>query len=205
MSPIWRAVAPTAEPRPTLFLDRDGVLIRDRDYLADPAGVELLPGVVEALGTARRAGFRLVGVSNQSGLGRGYFTYEQFRAVMQELDRQLAQAGVPLDGFYYCPHAPAQDCTCRKPLPGLLEEAAHDGAWNPALSWVIGDKASDVQLGRDAGLGACLVRTGYGAEQESRVRARYGADDRVGVEDDLPAAVAWILGPAGPATAGESA
>lgn len=194
MSPIWRSAEPADRPLPTLFLDRDGVLIRDRDYLSEPEGVELLSGVAEALLAARQAGFVLIGVSNQSGLGRGYFTPEQFRAVMQELDRQLGAAGASLDGFYYCPHAPDQDCGCRKPLPGLLEEAAQATRWDPLRSWVIGDKMSDVQLGRNAGLGGCLVRTGYGAQQEERVRKLYAGDDRVCIVDDLPAAVAWILG-----------
>lgn len=194
MSPIWREAAPSDEPRPTLFLDRDGVLIRDRDYLSDPAGVELLPGVPEALLAARRGGFALIGVSNQSGLGRGYFTLDQFRAVMRELDRQLESVGAPLDGFYYCPHAPDEGCRCRKPGPGLLEEAARSAAWDPRRSWVVGDKRSDVKLGRDAGLGACLVRTGYGTGQERGVLELYGGDERVCVADDLSEAVAWILG-----------
>lgn len=194
MSPSWRAIEPADRPRPTLFLDRDGVLISDRDYLADPTGVELLPGVPAALAQARSAGFVLVGVSNQSGLGRGYFSHDQFRAVMQELDRQLAEAGTPLDGFYYCPHAPDEQCRCRKPLPGLLEEAARSAAWDPRTSWVIGDKKSDIQLGRDAGLGGCLVRTGYGAGQEARVRELYADDARVRIADDLAAAVECILG-----------
>lgn len=193
MSPIWRAPDPSDRPRPVLFLDRDGVLIRDRDYLADPAGVELLPGVVAALREARDAGYLLIGVSNQSGLGRGYFTEAQFETVMRELDRQLTGAGAPLDGFFYCPHAPDEGCRCRKPLPGLLEEAATSTVWDPKLSWVIGDKKSDVQLGRDAGLGGCLVRTGYGQRQEEEVRRLYGGDGRVLIEEDLKAAVDSIL------------
>ena len=196
--PTWKgpahpAAADGGPPPPALFVDRDGVVIADRDYLADPDGVALLPGVAAALARARAEGWLLIGVTNQSGIGRGYFGEAEFGAVMERIEAELAAAGARFDAFYYCPHGPADDCPCRKPRPGLLREAARDLTWDPARSWVVGDKASDVALGRDAGLGGVLVRTGYGRGQEEAVRARWGGDDRVFVADDLAAAVDRIL------------
>ncbi len=183
----------TAKPRPVLFLDRDGVVNADRHYLADPAEVELLPGVAAAMLRAREAGFWLVGVSNQSGLGRGRFTQEDFQAVMEELDRQLALEGVSFDAFFYCPHAPGENCLCRKPLPGLLQETSLQLPWTEKGSWVVGDKISDVALGRDAGIGGILVLTGYGQSQRQAVEDLYREDRRVRVLPDLQAAVDFIL------------
>lgn len=193
--PAWktRQASPGAVPQAVLFLDRDGVVIRDADYLADPAEVEILPGVADALHRARAAGYLLVGVSNQSGIARGYFTVADFQAVMTRLSTELAVSGADFDGFFYCPHGPADDCPCRKPRIGLLDEAAAAFAWDPARSWVIGDKSSDVELARNADLGAVLVRTGYGSAEAAKVAARWADDQRVLIAADLPAAVELIL------------
>jgi D-glycero-D-manno-heptose 1,7-bisphosphate phosphatase len=179
-------------PRPTLFLDRDGCLIVDRHYLSDPAGVVLMPRAGEALRAARAAGYRLIGVSNQSGLGRGFFSADAFAAVMRRLDTLLRDAGAGLDAYYYCPHAPSDRCACRKPATGLLDEAAADFTWEPDRSWTIGDKLADVDLGLAAGLGAVLVRTGYGEAQEPLLAGRTERDDVI-VADDLAAAVVAVL------------
>ncbi len=191
---IWKAPA-RGERRsgPTLFLDRDGVLIVDKDYLRDPAGVELVPGAAAALVQAAAAGRLLVGLSNQSGFGRGFFGQAELAAVMARVEADLAREGVVLDGLYYCPHAPGQGCRCRKPGPGLLEEASASFEWDQARSWMIGDKASDVELGRRHGLGAVLVATGQGAVQEELVRAAWPDDARVLFAADLPAAIEAIL------------
>jgi histidinol-phosphate phosphatase family protein len=187
----------TAEAPPALFIDRDGCLIAERHYLSDPDAVELLPGVTAALRRARRAGYLLLGVSNQSGIGRGRFTEEELAAVMERLHSRLAREGAGLDAYYYCPHDPAAGCRCRKPATGLLEEAAQSFVWNPVLSWTIGDKIADVDLGLAAGLGGILVRSGYGRAQEAELGARKDRDD-VLVVDNLAAAVAEVLarGPA---------
>jgi D-glycero-D-manno-heptose 1,7-bisphosphate phosphatase len=191
---IWKpGPAVAGPPRPVLFVDRDGCVIEDRDYLADPDGVALIEGAAAAMCAARDAGFGLVCVSNQSGLGRGRFGPAQLDAVMRRMEELLAAEGAVFDAILYCPHAPEQDCACRKPEPGLLEEAARFFAWPPELSWVIGDKASDVALGRGHGLGGVLVRTGYGAQQEEDVTRRYAGDDRTLVADDLADAVRRIL------------
>ncbi len=175
--------------RPVLFLDRDGVLIEDLHYLREPARVRLERGAADALRRARAAGYDLVGLSNQSGIGRGLYTEEEFAAVQRRVDDLLSADGIALDALFYCPHAPAAGCRCRKPGPGLLEEAALLFTWLPALCWLIGDKRSDLQLARAAGLRACLVRTGKGAAAERELAG--GEADLVA--EDLAAAVPLIL------------
>ncbi len=182
-------VAVSTPPGPVLFVDRDGVLVVEKNYLCDPDEVELIPGVAEALCRAREAGHSIVGLSNQSGLGRKRFGMGEFAAVMERLDEILAMEGCPLDGFFYCPHGPDDGCPCRKPALGLLEEAAGAFRWDPSRSWMVGDKISDVDLALGGGLRPALVRTGHGREQESRLGERTG----VLVVDDLAAAVDRIL------------
>ncbi len=190
---VWRQPTTPLAPGPVLFLDRDGVVVEDRHYLADPDDVVLVPGAAAAMARARQAGFRLVGVSNQSGLGRGLFGREALAAVMRRVDDLLAAAGAGFDAFHYCPHAPDESCRCRKPAPGLLEDAAVFVPYRAEESWVVGDKGSDVELARRAGLGAVLVHTGYGAGQADAVAAAHGDDPRVLQAADLAAAVAAIL------------
>ncbi len=193
--PLWKTKSGifSAQPQPALFLDRDGVIIADCHYLSDPDQVVILPGVPEALGRARQAGYLLVGVSNQSGLGRGVFGPEEFKAVMERLDSLLEKEGTELDAFFYCPHAPDDCCECRKPLPGMLNEAKEFLNWQLNDSWVVGDKKSDVALGRDAGMGGALVLTGYGKQEQSKVLEAWPNDPRVGIFADLPEAVDHIL------------
>ncbi len=187
----WPVDPPSAcdlTPRPTLFLDRDGVVVVEKDYLSDPGQVTLEAGVADALRRARDAGYQLVGVSNQSGLGRGRFGPEELAAVMTRLDEIMAAAGCPLDAFFYCPHAPDDGCRCRKPRLGLLEEAWRERRWDPARSWVIGDKVSDVDLAAAAGLHGGPRPHRSRREQEARL-----GDRRVLVCDDLAAVIAHIL------------
>ena len=169
------------------------MVIADENYLADPERIRILPGVTEALVRARQAGFLLIGVSNQSGIGRGYFGQDDFARVMERLQQQLAAAGAGFDSFHYCPHGPDDGCSCRKPLPGMLDEARSLFSLDESRSWMVGDKASDVAFGRDAGLGAVLVRTGYGTGQEQKVARDYPGDALVLVADHLPAAVDLVL------------
>ncbi|MGE7413236.1 D-glycero-alpha-D-manno-heptose-1,7-bisphosphate 7-phosphatase [Methylobacterium tarhaniae] len=159
-----RAEADPLASGPLVFLDRDGTLIVERHYLGDPAGVRLEDGVVEGLRHLRGASARLVVVTNQSGIARGYFTREAVAAVHAEIDRQLAREGLHLDGWYVCPHGPQEGCPCRKPAPGLVEAACRDRAWAAAGCFVIGDKASDVDLAtRVGGTGILLSGTGEAA------------------------------------------
>ena len=179
--------------RAAVFLDRDGTLIRETGYLAEPAGVELLPGAGRALRNLAEAGYPLVVISNQSGVARGLFHERQVHAVMARLRERLRDHGVELDAIYFCPHHPDAGCACRKPRPGLLERAAEDLDLSLTASVTIGDKRIDAAAGRRAGGRGILVRTGYGREEETRVGGEDPAPDRVC--DDLPAAVEWLLGP----------
>ena len=155
-----------------VFLDRDGTLIEEKHYLHDPAEVELLPGVATGLRRLRELGCLLVLVSNQSGVGRGYFDRGDVERVHGRLIELLASRGAALDAFYVCPHAPDEHCDCRKPLPGLVERACREIGLDAGRSFVIGDKPCDVELARAAGAEGILVLTGYGAGHEAEARAR---------------------------------
>ena len=134
-----------------IFFDRDGTIIYDLGYPRDPERVRLLPGAGEALLELQRQGFLLVLVSNQSGVGRGMLTQEDVEQVHRQVMACLAEHGVYLDGAYYCFHAPWEECDCRKPSPWLLLRAAEELDINLARSFMVGDKASDIQAGRRAG------------------------------------------------------
>jgi D-glycero-D-manno-heptose 1,7-bisphosphate phosphatase len=172
----------------TVILDRDGTVIVDKDYLCDPALVELLPGAAAGMRALAASGLRLVLVTNQSGVGRGMFTLDEVAAVNAELVRQLKRERIRLDGIYICPHAPGQDCDCRKPRPGLVLQAARELGFEPSHSVVIGDKLSDLGLGRAVGAVTVLVRTGYGAGEEARL-----AGEADIIADNLEQAAAEIL------------
>ncbi len=159
------------------FLDRDGTVMADRGYLSDPGGVELLPGTVEGLRLLRQSGFLLVIVSNQSGVGRGFFTREDLEAVNGRLRRLLEEEGIELDGIYCCVHREEDGCACRKPGTALAEEAARELGIDLERSVVIGDKTSDLALGKRLGCPAILVGTGMA-----------GKDGAFEVEPDFRAA-----------------
>jgi len=182
---------PTSElpPQPVLFLDRDGVVIQERHYLSNPELVCLIPGSDDAMRMAKDNGFWLVGISNQSGIGRGKLTMNDFEAVQKRVDFLLSKAGVRFDAFFFCPHAPENNCSCRKPKPGLLEEAARWLPWDPKQSWIVGDKISDLELARRTGLNGVLVRTGYGQDQAVQL----SESDPFVVAADLADAVRIIL------------
>ena len=161
-------------PHPAVFLDRDGTLMEDTGYVADPAHVALLPGVVEALTRLKAAGFRLVIITNQSGIGRGYFTVQAYETVHA---RFVELAGAHLfDATYYCPDHPDIPSDRRKPAPGMLLEAAHDLDLDLPRSWMIGDREGDVLAGLAAGTRSILVLTGIGATAKGD-RAHFIAKD----------------------------
>lgn len=137
--------------RPAVFLDRDGTLIEDVGYPRDPEAVRLLAGAPEALAALRRAGFALVVVSNQSGIGRGLVSREEADAVHARFVAELRACGVELDDVRYCPHAPEDGCACRKPAAGLLLDSAHELGLDLGRSFMVGDKPADVEAGRTAG------------------------------------------------------
>ncbi|PNG26849.1 D-glycero-alpha-D-manno-heptose-1,7-bisphosphate 7-phosphatase [Methylocella silvestris] len=157
---------------PAIFLDRDGTIIIEKNYPSDPDQVGLLPGAVDGLKAMARRGFPLVVVSNQSGIGRGYFSVEQADAVQERVRDLLAREGVEIAGWYRCPHGPGEDCACRKPAPGMIQEAARDLHLDPARSFVIGDKWSDVELAAAVGAAGLLVVTGHGYLDAERARGQ---------------------------------
>jgi len=144
-----------------VFLDRDGTVIVDRGYLGDPAGVELMPGAAEALRRLSAAGFQLFFVSNQSGIGRGLISKEQSDAVHRRTLELLGAEGVAIAGSYLCPHAPWDQCECRKPSPFFLRQAQAEHGIDFGRSFTAGDKKTDVDLGRAVGSRTVL----YGAEE----------------------------------------
>lgn len=148
------------------MLDRDGTLIQERHYLSDPEDVELLPGVVDGLLSLRGMGLGLVVLTNQSGVGRGYFDVARLELVHARMNELLAHGGVALDGIYYCPHRPEDACSCRKPKAGLVNLASSELGFRPSDGFMIGDKAIDVQLGKAVGATTFLVLTGYGKQEQ---------------------------------------
>jgi len=138
-----------------IFLDRDGTLMKDVGYCSQPGQVELLEGVSDLLPRFKKAGFKLIIVTNQSGIGRGYFAEEDFRAVQKELEKQLGP-GI-IDATYFCADTPQQESTRRKPNPGMLLEAATDLGIDLGQSYMVGDKVSDAEAGIRAGVRATIL------------------------------------------------
>jgi D-glycero-D-manno-heptose 1,7-bisphosphate phosphatase len=140
-----------------LVLDRDGTLVIDRGYLDDPAGLEFETGAAEGVRWLYARGFRLVVISNQSGVGRGYFSFEQLQAMNARLHAMVEEAGARLEGIYCCPHAPDAGCRCRKPALGLMTQAAAELRFDPACAVVLGDKETDIEFGRNARAATVLI------------------------------------------------
>lgn len=147
--------------RPAVFLDRDGTLMHEAGYCSNPRDVAVYPGVREALERLRAAGFALIVITNQSGIGLGYFTEADYHAVHEEFARQLAP--VQIDGVYFSPDTPESASPRRKPAPGMIYEAARDHGIDLSRSYFVGDREGDVQCGATAGLRTVLVETGYGS------------------------------------------
>ncbi len=185
----------TRNRRPALFIDRDGTLIVEKHFLDDPDLIEFERGAVEAIKRGREKGYKIVIVSNQSGVARGRFGIPTVERINARLLERLAAEGAPVDALYYCPHHPrgkvaefAVSCGCRKPAAGMAEQAAVDLGLDLRRSYVIGDKADDVNLAAVFGGRGILVRTGYGLKHEPIVGS-VRLTDRVAVADDVLAAV----------------
>jgi D-glycero-D-manno-heptose 1,7-bisphosphate phosphatase len=147
---------------PAIFLDRDGTIIVEKNYPSHPDQVALIEGVVAGLRAMAKHGYPLVVVSNQSGIGRGYFSVEQADAVERRAIDLLAREGVAIAAWYRCPHSPDAGCACRKPAPGMVHAAVQDLDLDPARSFVIGDKWSDIEFAAAVGAVGILVTTGHG-------------------------------------------
>jgi D-glycero-D-manno-heptose 1,7-bisphosphate phosphatase len=184
--------------RPALFLDRDGVIVDEAEYLADPAALRLLPGAAEAIAEVSCQRIPVVVVTNQSGVARGYFPESRVAEIHEQLDRLLAGQGARITRYYYCPHHPTEghppyrvDCSCRKPRPGMLLQAARDLSLDLRNSYLVGDKLSDLQAGAAAGCRTVLVRTGYGDVVADALPPR-GLNVEL-IANDLREAVAFFL------------
>jgi D-glycero-D-manno-heptose 1,7-bisphosphate phosphatase len=183
--------------RAAVFLDRDGTVIEERGYIDRVESLELFPWTADALRLLRRAGFAVVVITNQSAIGRGIIDEAFLGVLHQELDRRLEQAGAAIDRYYYCPHfvdSPIpryrQMCRCRKPAPGLIEQACLEMDLDPARSVMVGDRWLDVACGRAAGTRAVLVRSGHGAREAEAQPDGVRAD---AILNNLMEATGWIL------------
>lgn len=173
--------------KPAVFFDRDGTLMEEVHYCHEPERVRVFPGVVEGLRALREAGFRLIVITNQSGLARGRISWADYARVSHEF---LRQCDFLLDATYFCPESVEAPTRRRKPGPGMIEEAMAEWKIDPSRSWLVGDKLVDLACGRAAGVRSLLVQTGYGAETAADPSSLALA---AGVFPDAPAAMAWVL------------
>lgn len=183
--------------RPAVFLDRDGTIIHEVGYVDRLDLLALFPWTIDALRLLNRAGFATVVVTNQSAIGRGLITEEFLARVHAELDERLAAGRARIDRYYFCPHHPdavvgehRRACRCRKPAPGMIEQACGELGLDPAASWMIGDRWIDVATGQAAGVRSILVRTGHGAHEAADPPEEARAD---AILNNLMEAVGWIL------------
>jgi histidinol-phosphate phosphatase family protein len=169
-----------------VFIDRDGTLVPDIPYLDDAERLTLFPKAAAGITRLQKAGFKVVMVTNQSGVGRGFFSEETLGRIHEKLAEMLEREGARLDGLYYCPHRPEDGCSCRKPATGMVDRASRDMNISLKSSYVVGDDTVDIDLARNAGTKSVLVLTGHGvgllrdAKPDAVVR-------------DISAAVDWIL------------
>lgn len=165
----------TSDPKPSLkpavFLDRDGTINQEVGYIRDLKNLALIPGAAEAIRNLNQLGIPVVVVTNQSGVARGYYPESWMEQLHGRLKELLAAEGAELDGVYYCPHLPdgevaeySFDCDCRKPEPGMLEQAAQELHLDLSRSFMIGDKATDIDVGLRVGCKTILLRSGYGEQ-----------------------------------------
>ena len=186
-----------------LFIDRDGTLIREKGYLRDPNEVEPECRAIEAIRTAREARYKIIVLTNQSGVARGYYDEDTVHRVNQRVLDIFAAGGAPIDEILYCPHyikgelpEYAIDCSCRKPASGMLEEASLRHNINPFKSFVIGDKMTDIQLAAVSGGRGILVRTGFGKQEEKFLQTPYVIGPEI-ITENFHEAVKYIVGGGG--------
>jgi D-glycero-D-manno-heptose 1,7-bisphosphate phosphatase len=184
-----------AEKRRAVFLDRDGTLNEEKDYLYRIQDFVLIPGVPEAIRSLKNAGFLVIVVTNQSGVARGYFTLSEVETLHKHIQTELDQYGTGVDGFFVCPHHPdrgtgeyRKQCDCRKGEPGLLLQGAAEFGIDMARSYMVGDKLADIEAGEKGGCQSLLVLTGYGSKTASAIDP-----NRCPIFPDFPRAVDYIL------------
>jgi D-glycero-D-manno-heptose 1,7-bisphosphate phosphatase len=186
-----------------VFLDRDGVINEEVNYLSSPELLTLLPGAAQAIRQLNQRRVPVIVVSNQAGVARGYFSEEEVLKIHDKLSNLLSREGAQIDRYYYCPHHPTEgrglyriDCECRKPKPGLLLRAGSEMGLDLEQSFLVGDNVTDIEAGMRAGVISILVLTGYG---ESLWRSWHAPFQPHHVAHDLGEAVTWILSSAAPA------
>lgn len=187
----------TSALRRAVFLDRDGTINVEKDYLYRVEDFEFIPGAPEAIRLLKAAGFLVIVVTNQAGVARGYYDEQAVVLLHAHLQELLVEHNATVDGYYLCPHHPTEGlgayrvaCDCRKGAPGMLLQAAREHGINLADSFMVGDKVADIEAGVAAGCRSILVRTGYGAKDESKVVTKFPGTP---ICPDLAAAVAYIL------------
>jgi D-glycero-D-manno-heptose 1,7-bisphosphate phosphatase len=188
------ALPETSALRPAVFLDRDGTIAEEVGYLNHVSRFRILPRVAEAIRRLNEAQMPVIVITNQSGVGRGYFPLSLVHTVHELMTQQLEAAGAHLDAVYYCPHTSADGCDCRKPKTGMLDLAAREHAIDLRRSFIVGDRHGDVEVARRTGANSILVRTGYGEGEYlwNASKWQYQPDF---VAADLADAVHWILRP----------
>ena len=183
--------------RPAVFLDRDGTMSEERGFIDRLELLEIFPWTTDAVRLLNRAGFAVVVITNQSAIGRGIIDEPFLHTVHGEIDRHLALAGARVDRYYFCPHHPDAKlaehrvvCRCRKPAPGMIEQACRELGLDPARSFMVGDRLIDVACGHAAGVRSLLVRSGHSAHA---VEAVPGQSEPDAILNNLMEAVGWIL------------
>lgn len=178
----------TAMKNRALIMDRDGTVFKDSHFLRDPDGIRIYRGAIPALRRLRRKGWKLIIGTNQSGIGRGYFTLSTLKKIHDRFISICRKNHVKIDDIFFCPHHPNAHCSCRKPRPGMLYKAARKFNLDLKRCVIVGDKPSDIEWGRKAGAKTVLVLTGKGMRTRSKLRT---APDYVA--RSLPHAIRWIL------------
>lgn len=181
-----------------VFIDRDGTISEDKHFLKDPDDLELIPGSTKGIKMLNKMGYKIIVVTNQSGVARGYFSEDSVKTVNARLKELLKTGGAHIDALYYCPHHPTDgippykgDCECRKPATGMIDSAVSDFNIDPSVSYVVGDKLVDIELAHRAGAKGILVKTGYGNKEikrlseESQITPDY-------IAENLLEAATWI-------------
>jgi D-glycero-D-manno-heptose 1,7-bisphosphate phosphatase len=178
--------------RPAVFLDRDGTIAEEVGYLNHATRFRMFSFVAAVVRRLNESGLPVIVVTNQSGVGRGYFPESLVHTVNELMTQQLAKAGARIDAIYYCPHTSADNCSCRKPKTGMLERAAKEHALDVQRSFVVGDRYGDIELARNARARSILVRTGYGEGELAWHGAKWPLQPDF-VAQDLTQAADWIL------------
>lgn len=173
--------------REAVFLDRDGTMIEEIEYLHEPEKIRFLPHALEGIKQFQNMGYRLIILTNQPGIGLGYYTKEDFYRVNKAMFKEFSKHGILIDKIYFCPHSKAENCSCRKPGQALIQRAQKELMLDLSRSIMIGDKTADIETGKRAGMKTILVRTGHqGKDEEYAVQSDY-------VAEDLLSAAQWIL------------